>query len=138
MKKNCLIICRFVIPFCYLCIVRLFGRQSHNEMKYFLGSHFNYYLFYNLSFYPSYSPLIFKIQSKRHRKDINFQWLFLVFLCSWVVFLGFWAQKRKNIRKSHRKLMSFQIEFLRQGCYYSYFFSPTTFPVKFLSVLWTL
>ena len=41
---------------------------------------------------------------KRHRKDINFRWLFLVFL-------GFWAQKPKNTRKSHWKLMSFQCLF---------------------------
>ena len=61
------------------------------------------------------SPLIFKIQSKRHQKDITFQWLFLVFFVrnlktqgkvikSWCLF----GQKPKNTRKSHRKLMSFQ------------------------------
>ena len=58
-----------------------------------------------------YSPLIFKIQSKRRQKDINFRWLFLVFLGFWVVFLGFWAQKPKNTRKSPRKLMSFRFLF---------------------------
>ena len=63
----------------------------------------------------SCSPLIFKIQSKRHRKDINFRWLFLVFFVrnlktqgkvikSWCLF----GQKPKNTRKSHRKLMSFR------------------------------
>ena len=47
------------------------------------------------------SPLIFKIQSektpKRHQLSMAFH-----------VFLGFWAQKPKNTRKSHWKLMSFQ------------------------------
>ena len=63
----------------------------------------------------TYSPLIFKIQSKRRQKDINFWWLFHVFL-------GFWAQKPKNARKSHWKLMPFWclfnvfwIEFWRWG-----------------------
>ena len=48
----------------------------------------------------TFSPFIFKIQSKRHWKDINLWQLFLVFL-------GFWAEKPKNTWKSHRKLMSF-------------------------------
>ena len=47
------------------------------------------------------SPLIFKIQSKRHRKD--FRWLFLVFLGFWDVVLGLWAQKpKKNKEKSSK------------------------------------
>ena len=57
--------------------------------------------------------------SEKTSKRINFQWL---------VLLGFWAQKPKNIRKSHRKLMpfwclfdvflmSFQIEFWNWGCH---------------------
>ena len=48
---------------------------------------------------------------KRHRKDINTRWLFLVFLSFWVVFFASWAQKPKNTRKSHRKLMSFPCVF---------------------------
>ena len=46
------------------------------------------------------APSSSKFNPKRHRKDINFQWLFLEFL-------GFWAQKPKNTRKSYRKLTSF-------------------------------
>ena len=37
-------------------------------------------------FQISLSPLIFKTQSKRCQKDINFRWLFLVFLGFLVVF----------------------------------------------------
>ena len=46
------------------------------------------------------APSSSKFNLKRHQKDINFRWLFHVFL-------GFWAQKPKNTRKSHWKLMSF-------------------------------
>ena len=50
-----------------------------------------------------YSPLVFKIQSEKASKR-HFRWHF-------VVFLGFWAQKPKNTRKSNRKLMSFRCLF---------------------------
>ena len=46
---------------------------------------------------------------KRRRKDINFRWLFLVFL-------GFWAEKPKNTTQSFRCLFGvFWIEFWRWG-----------------------
>ena len=63
------------------------------------------------------APSSSKFNLKRHQKDINFRWLFHVFLY-------FWAQKPKNIRKCHWNLMSFQclcdvfwIEFWRWGGY---------------------
>ena len=49
---------------------------------------------------------------KRHWKDINFWWLFHVFL-------GFWDQKPKNTSKSHQKLMSFRIQFWTRRGYFS-------------------
>ena len=49
-----------------------------------------------VNFLRRISPLIFKIQSKRRRKDINFRWLFLVYL-------GFWAVFRLNFENEGAK-----------------------------------
>ena len=56
----------------------------------------------------SVAPSSSKFNPKRHRKDINFRWLFLVFLGFWTKKPKITTQKPKNARKSHRKLMSFQ------------------------------
>ena len=82
-------------------IYRTDGTSSFKFLKQTL---INFQFFEVGTINPPHLQNVFQKTLKRHQKDINFWWLFLVFL-------GFWAQKPKNTTKSHQKLMSFRCLF---------------------------
>ena len=90
---------------CVTCFLRIHEFSSHHFSCFLLNQGKNFLLRSKLLLVSHKKTLLApsssKFNLKRHQKDINFRWLFHVFL-------GFWAQKPKNTRKSHRKLMSFR------------------------------